>query len=269
MKTGIILLARTGATRLPNKVLLEICGKSILEHTILRLKKVSPCDELIVATTVNRNDDAVQAIAGQVNVNAFRGSEENVLDRCIQCVEEYGLDAVIRVGSDNPLIDFAVINDMLHIFLREKSKGNDIEYLSNTFDRSFPVGLDAEIFAANTFRKIDAATMNLSEEERRLNEINVIPYLHQHRDLFNIYSYSRDFDYSNMRWTVDTPEDFRLIKNIYEALYPKKPDFTMQDVLDLLDKNPEWTEINSKVIPKSGYWTETEKNKLNKRMHTR
>jgi spore coat polysaccharide biosynthesis protein SpsF len=176
------------------------------------------------------------------------------------------MDVVVRLGADSPLIDWEVINDMLQTYKNLFKKGIDVEYLSNTLDRSYPLGLDAEIFKKETFLRIDEETKVLSSKERVLNEINVIPYLHQHKDRFNVFSYKKDFDYSHLRWTLDTPEDFELIKRIYESLYHFKPVFLMRDVLALLEKNPEWSLVNAKIVPKSGFWTQKEQDKLKRRL---
>lgn len=266
MKIGIILLARTGSTRLPGKVLLKICGKTVVEHIIRRLERVYPYNKLIVATTVNKNDDQIEVLCDNLDVDVFRGSEENVLGRCIDAAEFFGLDIVIRIGADAPFIDWEIINDMLCVFLTEREKGNYLEYLSNSLERSFPLGLDADIFDVKTLVKIDKQTRECTPEERRLNEINVIPYLHQNRGSFRVFSYKKSTDYSYLRWTLDTIEDFKLISKIYEALYHKKQDFVMRDILEVLNKHPEWSQINADIMPTSGYWTETEKAKLKQRL---
>lgn len=266
MRTGIIILARMGATRLPGKVLKKVCGITILEHIIYRLKKVKGVDELIVATTVDQKDDAIEDLCRKNSVSSFRGSEVNVLDRCIKASKTFGLNTVIRIGADCPFIDPEIINDMLKIYQQELSNGNRLDYLSNNLNRSFPIGLDAEIFDANVFIRIDEETKHLPEEERKSNELNVVPYLHQNIEQFNSYSYKKDYDLSHHRWTLDTPEDFDLIEKIYEVIYPIKPLFIMNDILEVLSKNPDWSLINSKIVPVTGFWTEAEREKLSKRL---
>ena len=267
MKTGIILLARIGSSRLPGKVMLDLCGKPVLEQIICRLKKIKLAEELVVATTVNTKDNAIVSLCEHLGVSYYRGSEENVLDRCIQAAEAYDLDVIVRLGADTPFIDWEIIEDMLRLFFFEYENGNHLEYLSNNLKRSFPLGLDADVMTRNAFVRIDLETKSCSPEERKSNEINVIPYLHQNLNKFCTLSYHKDYDYSHLRWTLDTPEDFILIKKIYESLYPENPDFLMRDILDLLQKYPEWSQINSKIVPKSGYWTESERSKLSNRMN--
>lgn len=267
MKTGIILLARMGSTRLPGKVMHDLCGKPVLEHVIDRLKKVD-ADPLVVATTTKDKDDVIAEFCKCKNTAVFRGSEDNVLDRCIKAAQDFDLDVFVRVGADTPFIDWEIVNSMLNLFFAEYDKENHLEYLSNCMQRSFPLGLDAEIMTKDVLLRVDSETRSLPREQRKLNEINVIPHIHQNLNKFKTLSYHKDFDYSHLRWTLDTPEDYELVKKVYEALYPENPDFLMEDILALLEKNPEWSRINSKVVPRSGYWTETEKERLKKRLKT-
>jgi predicted dehydrogenase len=155
---------------------------------------------------------------------------------------------------------------MLSIFIKEHEKGNPLEYMGNGMRRSFPIGLDADIITLEALHRIDRETRDLPKDIRKLNEINVIPYIHQNPGKFKSFSYYKDFDLSHHRWTLDTPEDFELISRIYQSLYPENPDFLMKDILALLEKHPHWCEINSRVIPKSGYWTRGEKLKLEDRI---
>ena len=268
MRIGIIVLARMSSTRLPNKVLKVISGRTVLEHVAERLRGVGNA-RLVVATTENPKDDLIAALARSKGWDLFRGDEDNVLKRCLDAVRAFSFDVVIRLGADSPLVDGRVIDEMLDCYLAEYARGNQLEYLSNTLDRSYPVGLDAEIFAAGTFSRIDSETANLPLEERRLNESNVVPYLHRNLSLFNTHSFKGPFDYSHIRLTLDTPEDLKLIQLIYDALYPQNPDFLLEDILDVLRKNPEWMEINSQVVPVTGYWTDVEKGKLSRRMEER
>lgn len=264
-RIGAIVVARMGSSRLPEKVLKTICGKTVLEHVIERLGRVDRIEQIVVATTRNPLDDAIADLCRQRGLTCFRGDEENVLERTIEAVMEHKLDIVIRMGADSPLLDWQVIDEMLSKYLQKCDSGNRLEYLSNTLDRSYPIGLDAEIFAAETFERIDRETRDLPAEQRRLNEINVVPYLHQNLDLFRTYSFTKDFDFSDLRWTLDTPEDFDLITRVYEAVYPRKQDFLMGDVLELMKENPDWIRINSDVVPVSGYWTAIEQQKFSER----
>lgn len=266
MTIGIILLARMGSSRLPGKVLSEVCGKPILEHIINRLKRVRNVDKLVLATTVNKKDDILEEFCASQKVDCFRGSEDNVLERCIQASETFGLDVIVRMGADTPFADWQVVSDMLDVFLKEYDKNSPLEYLSNSLKRSYPLGLDADIMTLKCLKRIDEETKSFPKDERILNEINVVPYVQQNPDKFRTYSYHKDFDYSYLRLTLDTPEDLRLTRLVYDALYPGNPDFLLADILQYFVEHPDHKEINSKVVPRSGYWTQTEKEKLAKRL---
>lgn len=265
IKTGIILLARMGSTRLPGKVMLDLCGKPVLGRVIDRLKNVR-AEPLVVATSLNDRDDAIVEYCNRIGADVFRGSEENVLDRCIKAANAFNMDVIVRLGADSPLIDREIINRMLALFFKEHAGGNPLEYVSNSMKRSFPLGLDADVMTRGSLERIDRETRALSKDYRKLIEINVTPYIHENPDTFRTLSYHENFDYSHLRWTLDTPEDFELVQKIYNALHPVKKEFLMEDILALLERNPEWPLINSEVEPRSGFWTRTEKEKLNRRL---
>ena len=176
MKTGIILLARMGSSRLPGKVMLDLCGKPVLEQIICRLKKIKLAEELVVATTVNTKDNAIVSLCEHLGVSYYRGSEENVLDRCIQAAEAYDLDVIVRLGADTPFIDWEIIEDMLRLFFFEYENGNHLEYLSNNLKRSFPLGLDADVMTKNAFVRINLETMSFSPEERKSNALSLVGF---------------------------------------------------------------------------------------------
>jgi spore coat polysaccharide biosynthesis protein SpsF len=260
MIVGGIVLARMGATRLPGKVLLPLCGRPVLDHIVQRLKQ-TPLDPIVVATTVNPSDDAIASAAVKWGIEVFRGDEENILKRTIGAMEEYGLEAALRLGADSPLVDPGIICHMYELFLE-----HGVEYISNSLDRSYPLGIDAEIMTLSLLRKLESIIKKLPTIERLSNESNVVPYLHQHLDEFNTFSMTADFDYSHLRWTLDTPQDFELINKIYESLYHEDAFFSWEKALHLIKENPDWSLINHDVQPKTGYWTITEQEKLKKRL---
>ena len=271
MNIGVVLLARMGSSRLPGKVLLDLCGEPVLGRIVERLRRVEGArGGLIVATTMREKDEQIAAYCHRVpDVNVYRGEEENVLRRCLQVCREFHLDAMVRLGADNPLVDWRLINEMLDIFTREREHGNPLDYVSNSLDRSYPLGLDAEIITRDALKKVEYYCNTLPQEERATHEANVIPHIHQHPELFHVYSHKAGFDYSFHRWTMDTPEDYELIRRIYEALYPIKPDFVMEDVLALLGKHPDWVGLNGGVMPRTGFWTVKEKERLQRLLSTK
>lgn len=244
MKTVAIIQARMGSTRLPGKVMKVICGKTVLEHVIERVKGCRLLDEVVIATTVSPADDAIVKEAERCGVKWFRGSEEDVLERYYLAAKEYDAEIVVRITSDCPLFDPTVLTEMLDYFNSERSQGLNIDYLSNTLTRSYPRGLDAEVF---TFTALEKAFLNAVQPYEREH---VTPYIHQHPEIFSLHGQTSDEDLSAHRWTLDTEEDFRLIEEIYFALYKENKFFTTEHILELLKQRPELAGINAHVEQK-------------------
>jgi spore coat polysaccharide biosynthesis protein SpsF len=236
MKNVIILQARMTSTRLPGKILMPLSGKPLLAYGIERLQRIKKPHHIVVATTTNWQDDAVETLCNTLNVCCYRGNEHDVLDRYYQAAKKYPADAIIRVTGDCPLIDAHIVDLMLDAF-----ESSNADYLSNTLTRTFPRGLDVEIFTATA---LQTAFKEATQPEEREH---VTPYVYNHPECFRLVNYSQQNDYSQERWTVDTPEDFALIEKIIESLYPSVPNFTQEAVIALLDQQPEWRLLNAHI----------------------
>lgn len=244
MNTSIIIQARMGSTRLPGKTLKEILGKPMISYQLERLKRCRLVDSIIVATTNHPLDRMIIDYCKNNQILFFVGNENNVLQRYYQAAKEYNVDLIVRVTADCPLIDPELIDSMIDLYLKYKGQ---YEYVSNVIERSFPRGLDAEILSFTCLEKITRYA--ITEEELE----HVTLYLLDHPDRFNLYSFKQKQDDSSYRWTVDTEEDFNLIKFIIEHLYPQNSDFTTTDILNLYKKFPKLKEMNihikQKLIP--------------------
>lgn len=232
-----------GATRLPGKILLKISGKTILEHVINRLRLSKCIDEIVVATTVSLADNAVADLCEKIKVNCFRGSEEDVLERYKKAADAYRADTVVRITSDCPLIDPHIIDQMIQFYQK-----NSYEMVSNANSldfslRSFPRGLDAEVFS---HRVLNEAYEKGQEKYQREH---VTPYMYEY--LKNIFYFQSDVNYSHLRWTMDTPQDFKLIEEIYSSLYHGEHNFFLKDILDLFERRPDLYEINKEIHQKN------------------
>lgn len=238
-----IIQARTGSTRLPNKIFKELCGKPILWHVINRLSYSKLINQIIVATTNLPEDDKVKEFCKLNNILFYRGSSDDVLSRYYETAKIFNADLIIRITSDCPVIDPQILDKMLNEFfdLYDKEK---IDYMSNTIIRTFPRGLDAEIFPFNVLEKIHLEAKQNYERE------HVTPYIYQHPEIFKIKNYACEKDYSFHRWTVDTIEDFQLIEKIYELLYNENKIFYFDDLLKLFEEKPELININRNVKQK-------------------
>ncbi len=241
MKVGAIIQARMGSTRLPEKIMKNLCGKTVLSHDIERIKQSKLIDEIIIATTTNDSDKIIYSEAIKCGVKAFRGSEEDVLSRYYYAASENNLDIVMRLTSDCPLIDPKLIDEMLKFYI-----DNSYDIVSNAGsdlkNRTYPRGLDTEIF---TFKLLETAFNKANEKYQREH---VTPYIYENTK--NIFYYKNDVDYSKYRITLDTEEDFELIKEIYKELYHGEHDFYLDDIIDLFKKKPELYDINKHIEQK-------------------
>jgi spore coat polysaccharide biosynthesis protein SpsF len=225
------------STRLPGKILKTVLGRPLLEIEVERLRQIPKTPEIWIATTTNREDAPTVELAQKLKLPVFCGSEADVLGRYYECAVRAGASAVVRVTADCPLIDPDVISEMICLYA-----GKPGAYVQNVVDRTFPRGLDAEIFS---FAALEEAHRNATEPSDREH---VTPYIRRHFPAETLRSASGN--YSNHRWTVDTREDFELVRRILEAVYPQNSRFRMKDVLQVLEDHPEWSEINADVVQK-------------------
>ncbi|MBN1057660.1 acylneuraminate cytidylyltransferase [Clostridium botulinum] len=241
MKVVCIIQARMGSSRLPGKVLKSICDKTILEHDINRVKLSSNIHEIVVATTTNCEDDRIVEEAKRLGVNYFRGSEKDVLSRYYFAAKKSNADIVIRITSDCPCLDYKILSNMINMYL---DKSSNVDYMNNTIERTYPRGYDIEIFS---FAALEKAFINAKEDYEREH---VTPYLYDLNNKFRILSYKNSKDYSKYRVTLDTEEDFKVIKAIYQELYTSNEYFLLEDVIKYLERNPQIVKINESIEQK-------------------
>ena len=238
MNTVITIEARMSSTRLPGKVLEPILGHPMLALMIERLSRVRLADEIVVATSDNPADDPIVELARRLNVAWFRGSEMDVLDRVLQSARQIKADLIVETTGDCPLIDPETIDRVIETFLE-----NSVDYCSNMLKRTYPRGMDVQVFPLSVLEKVAQLTHDPVDRE------HVSLYIYQHPEQFRLLNVASDLPphIGELRLTVDKTEDLELIKRIYEALYPTRPAFRLKDILDLLDRRPELVEINRHV----------------------
>ncbi|MCJ7841377.1 glycosyltransferase family protein [Lederbergia sp. NSJ-179] len=241
MKKIAIIQARMGSTRLPGKVLKEVLNKPLLEYQLERVAKAKKLDGVVIATTTNAQDSAIVKLCGKMGVPVFRGSEKDVLARYFAAASHFQADVIIRLTSDCPVIDPEIIDKVIHAYLVHQ---NQYDYVSNTIKRTFPRGMDTEVFSYQALQKCHEQAKLKGHRE------HVTSYMYQHPEQFSLYNVENPIDESAHRWTVDTWDDFLLIKKIIESLYPSQPNFTTADILSTLDLHSEWREINQHVEQK-------------------
>ncbi len=250
-KIATIIQARMDSTRLPNKVLSEIEGKSMLWHLVNRLKHAKKSSEIIIATTISEDDKKILDFAEENNLKSYAGSVNDVLDRYYQTALKYNIDVVVRITADCPLIDPQVFDEVIEAFLE-----NDCDYASNTHPLTYPDGLDVEIFSFEALERAWKVAKLASERE------HVTPYIWKNQDLFKQINIHNDEDLSYMRWTVDEKRDLQFVREVYKYLYPKKEIFLMEDILVLLKEKPELLRINSDITRNEGYAKSLKEDKI-------
>lgn len=238
MKVVGIIQARTGSTRLPGKVLLEVAGRPLLQHVIDRVLAARLIHEVIIATTTKQADDAISILAKQAGVGVFRGSEDDVLERYYHAAQACGADVVVRVTSDCPLLDPQTLDQVILRFLDAQRSPPRPDYVSNNLERSFPLGLDAEAFSFLTLARAHKEARTPYERE------HVTPYICEGEAGFRLLNLRHPWDLSFHRWTVDTAEDLALVREIYRHLYRDGYIFRMYEVLRLFLDRPELFDIN-------------------------
>jgi spore coat polysaccharide biosynthesis protein SpsF len=241
MKIGIIIQARMGSSRFPGKILKKINNISLLELQYRRLINSKKTNKIIIATSNKAIDNCIEELCIELDIPCFRGSENNVLDRYYQAAKSYDIDTIIRSNGDCPFIDFAEIDKLIEIW---ESNYPKYDYISNILEETFPLGMHIEIFTICALKK--ALNENLSKEDLE----HVTPYLYRNPEKFNLLSVRNKEDLSNYRWTIDYPEDLKFVEEIYKRLGTDNSLFSMKDIINLLQVEPELTKINSKYKKK-------------------
>jgi len=231
----VIVQARIGSTRLPGKVMKDILGKPMLIRVLERIKEMKTKDTLVVATTTSREDDIIVTTVREYDetIGIYRGSSHDVLDRYHKAAKKYEVDIIVRITSDDPLIDPKISDMVVEAFLE-----NQCDYCCNNMRRTYPYGMDTEVFSVESLEKAWKEAHSADERE------HVTPYMRKNPDKFKLLNVEHSTDLSRLRWTVDYEEDFEFVTKIYERLYSEERIFSMEDILDVLHKEPWLADIN-------------------------
>ncbi len=234
-----IIQARMGSTRLPGKVLTDLNGQPVLSRVVDRVRRASSVRRVVVATTSSATDEPLVSECRRIGVPCFRGSERDVLDRYFQATGHFGCEAVLRITADCPLIDPELIDELIAAFTQQQP-----DFACNVAPRAYPRGLDAEVFTAEALQR----AWELARAPHQREHVTAIFY--ERRDLFRMISMRGDCDYSHYRWTLDTADDLRLIRAIYEHFAGVR-EFGWRDVIALMQQRPELEHMNAHVVQKS------------------
>jgi spore coat polysaccharide biosynthesis protein SpsF len=243
-----LVQARTSSTRLPGKVLMPLCGKPLLLRMVERLRQAKLAGRIVVVTTNDTSDDSIVDLCNSQGIDVFRGDMNNLLDRHYQAAKAYDAEIVLKIPSDCPLIDPAIVDFVIDYYLQNSGK---FDYVSNLHPATYPDGNDVEVMS---FKSLEMAWKNAT---RKLELEHTTPYLWENPDQFSIgnvvWPSGKDYSMSH-RWTIDYPEDYQFIKTVYDELYPKNPIFSMGEIIDLVDnKKPEIHQINAHLAGVNWY----------------
>ncbi len=239
MRTVAIIQARMGSTRLPGKVLLDIGGETALCRVVRRLSRSKLITETAIATTDLPSDDVIVSEAERLGVRCFRGAEQDVLARYVGAAEAFAADVVVRITSDCPLIDAELADEVIEALAQEGA-----DFACNVWPRTYPRGLDTEAFTSSALQSICEVAKQPHQRE------HVTPWFYEHRDEIGFASVQGDADHSSHRWTLDTPEDLQLIREIYER-FENRDGFGWREILECMERPPELCSINAHVVQKS------------------
>lgn len=228
--------ARMSSQRMPGKVLKDLHGKPMILRQIERIYQSQLIDKVVVATSDQHSDRMLKETLERAGVAVFTGSLDNVLERFLMCMDENPSTNIIRLTADCPLIDAGVIDQVISMHVSEEK-----DYTSNTINRTFPRGLDVECISTEALRRL--GKMNLSPSEKE----HVTLGIHNHKDSFTTCSVTDKNDFSHHRWTVDYPEDFEFVYQIYSLLYNKNPLFGREDIIQELRNNPGLTRLEEHI----------------------
>ena len=228
-----VLQARVSSTRLPGKVLEPILGLPMLFRQLERVRRARRIDRLIVATSTRADDAAIASLCDMALVPCFRGALNDVLDRFYEAARSWSPSHVVRLTGDCPLADWTLIDRTINFCLEAR-----FDYASNALRPTWPDGLDVEVIRFSVLERAWREAMLPSERE------HVTPFIHHRPETFVVGSLEQAMDFSALRWTVDEPDDLTFVRKVYQELYPRDPAFTTQDVLALMERNPELKELN-------------------------
>jgi spore coat polysaccharide biosynthesis protein SpsF (cytidylyltransferase family) len=235
-----IIQARMGSSRLPGKTLADIAGQPMLVRVVERARRARTLDAIVVATTLDPLDDKIVKECHLHKYKVFRGSVADVLDRYYQAAKENQAEIIVRLCADSPLIDPGLIDEVVLAFL---SADPPVDYASNRIQRTYPIGLDAEVFSLAALEKAWKEAKNKYQRE------HVTPFMYEPGSPCAALSVVGKETAGQYRWTVDKPEDLVLVEKIYQH-FAGRDDFSWLEVVELMKKNPLLAEININVKQK-------------------
>ena len=237
-RTIATIEARMTSSRLPGKVLAEADGAPMLELMVERLRFVPRLDEIVIATTVKSSDDTVEALAKRIGAGVWRGSEEDVLSRVLGAAKAYDAETIVELTGDCPLIDPKIVSRVISQY-----RDRGVDYASNVLERSYPIGMDTQVFSTKVLDDVARRTADPSDRE------HVSLYIYRHPEIYSLCNVPAPPAETRpaLRLTLDTPEDLTVIRAVFAALRPTKKDFSLADIIGFIDEHPEIAAVNASI----------------------
>ena len=237
MTTLAIVQARMSSSRYPGKVLAPLAGQPMILRQLERIQRAETLDAIVVATSTDASDDELAQLIKVNGFNVVRGDLDDVLARFIKVIDQYQPETVVRLTADCPLISPKVIDQVVMRFQQ-----GDCDYVSNTMTPTYPDGLDVEVVKANGLQEVARNSTDKDERE------HVTLGVYRRPELYRIVNVAGEMDLSGLRWTVDTADDYAFVKAIYDELYPKNPNFDLEDVMTYMKEHPKRTRSTKDAI---------------------
>jgi len=240
MRILATIQARMGSTRLPGKVLKPIVGKPMLALQVERIRQSILIDDVVIATTTNAGDDAVERVADELGVGCYRGSEADVLSRVIEALKAFAADVNVEFMADNPIPDPLLVDSIVGFFLKNADR---FDYVTNALRTTYPPGAEVHVYPVDTLFDVGEHV-----DDPALRE-HVGIHITQNPDRYRIHNLEAPpwYHAPDIHLEVDTPEDFEVVSAVYEHFYPRSPGFTLAEVLGFLREHPEIARRNRDV----------------------
>ena len=229
------------STRLSGKILMLLAGRPVMAHLIERHRRSALTDEVVVATTTNTADDPVVALCEEMGCAYFRGSEDDVLGRIVGAGKEHGADILVQGMADSPVVDWRLVDECIELLVE-----GGYDCASNEFEETFPIGFDVRCYDFKKLLDAEAEDTDPAYREHAGYSIR------SHPERFKLGNWRAE---GSMRWpelrlTLDTAEDYTLIRTVFDELYPKNPDFSAEEVVTFLKTHPDLVALNASVVQK-------------------
>jgi len=241
LKIVAVIQARMESTRLPRKALKKILGKTLIEWIYYRLSFCNKIDEIVLSTSINKENDELVDLAEEIGLEYYRGSEMDLVSRLYETAKKFSADAIVRITGDCPLVDPRIVDNLVEKYLKDSK---NIDYVCNVLPPTYPDGMDVEIISSEILEKLD------KEVKDQLYREWITTTIMENPDRFKILNFPYKKNISDLRLTVDYPEDFELTEKIFENLHQEGNSFYLEDILEFLKKNPELVKINEKWADK-------------------